>query len=77
MKYTPKNFAELLYKSSLSDSEKEDIIELLPTLSQDQIDEIFITLKDDVDSQEKIWEMADEEVEVLQEKIELELKAEA
>jgi len=77
MKYTAKKFAELLFKSSLSNEEKEDIMELLPTLSQEKIDEIFIVLKDDVKNQEKIWEMAEKEVEVLQEKIDLELTAEA
>jgi len=76
MKYSAKNFAELLAKSSLTLEEKEDIIKILPSLTESQIDEIFITLKEDVSSQEKVWEMADEEADVICEKMELKIETE-
>ncbi len=52
MKITPKNFVDVLIKTSLTAEEKEAIIDLLQSLSPKQIEELYkILLEDSKDTQ--------------------------
>ena len=54
MKTTPKQFAQLLLRSTLTKDEQQMILDLLPSLSSKQIDEIAKTLKKDVSSKKSL-----------------------
>lgn len=57
MKTTPKQFAHLLAHSSLSESERQAVLQIIPTLDTKQIEEIAQTLRLDAKEKKKLCRM--------------------
>lgn len=58
MLITPKKFASLLKKSILDKEEKQGILGILPSLTIEQIKELALTLKNDINLQKKLLQEA-------------------
>lgn len=59
MSPTPKHFAELLKASTLDASEQQALLNLLPTLNEDQIAELTKILETDNKNQQRAFENAE------------------
>ena len=59
MNTTPRQFAELLAGSSLSDTQKEMILAALPSLSPAEREKIVLHLRKDVREVQKIFDQAE------------------
>lgn len=58
MLLTPKKFADMLRKSTLDREEKRALLQILPSLTIEQIKELALILKNDINLQEKLLQEA-------------------
>lgn len=59
MTHNPKQIAQLLHESTLSEEEQDAVIEMLPQMSEEQIGELIKVLQNDKKEQEKIFAQAE------------------
>ena len=72
----PKDFRQNLANSTLDDSAKEAILKILSTLSQDQVDEIALILRKDIQAQKTLIKVANQKSDMIRSNFKHNLKDE-